>query len=141
MAMKNPGQVFLYIGTYPDELSARADYDVVKGLHAAGAVGTYDASVGTKDQQTGKVPLNKDDMACRHGTWGGAARRRCWHPVSICDPRLRRSWRGGGWRGRPSVALHVPGRRERVWGPDRPGQAAFVIVGESTIEDAVKQLG
>ena len=38
--MKDPDGVFLYIGTYPDELSARADYDLVKDLHAAGAVGT-----------------------------------------------------------------------------------------------------
>jgi hypothetical protein len=34
--------VFIYLGTYPDEAAARADYDVVKDLHALGAVGTYD---------------------------------------------------------------------------------------------------
>ena len=41
--MAKPDAVFIYIGTYPDEAAARADYDVVKDLHAAGAVGTYDA--------------------------------------------------------------------------------------------------
>ena len=43
--MAKPDGVLIYIGTYPDEAAARADYDVVKDLHAAGAVGTYDASV------------------------------------------------------------------------------------------------
>ena len=48
--MAKPDAVFISIGTYPDEAAARADYDVVKDLHSAGAVGTYDASVVTKDQ-------------------------------------------------------------------------------------------
>ena len=47
--MAKPDAVFTYIGTYPSEAAARADYDVVKDLHAAGAVGTYDAAVVTKE--------------------------------------------------------------------------------------------
>jgi hypothetical protein len=70
--MAKPEAVFIYIGTYPDEAAARADYDVVKDLHAVGAVGTYDAAVVTKDD-AGKVHENKDEMATRHGAWGGAA--------------------------------------------------------------------
>ncbi len=42
--MAKPDAVFIYIGTYPGEAAARADYDVVKDLHAVGAVGTYDAA-------------------------------------------------------------------------------------------------
>ena len=64
--------VFIFIGTYPDESSARDDYNVVKELHLAGAIGTYDAAVVTKDKH-GKVHANKDEMATRHGAWGGAA--------------------------------------------------------------------
>jgi uncharacterized membrane protein len=64
--------VFIYIGTYPSEEGARADYDAVKDLHTAGAVGTYDAAVVTKDD-SGKVHVNKDEMATRHSAWGGAA--------------------------------------------------------------------
>jgi len=59
--------VFIFIGTYMDEASARADYDTIKDLHSAGAVGTYDASVVTKDLN-GKVHVNKDEMATRHGS-------------------------------------------------------------------------
>src|SRR3974377_514230 len=70
MAKNDPG--FLFIGTYPNQADARSDYDVVKDLHRGGAVGTYDAAVVTKDQ-AGKVHVNKDEMATRHGAWGGAA--------------------------------------------------------------------
>jgi len=70
--MAKPDAVFIYIGTYPSEAGARADYGVVKDLHAAGAIGTYDAAVITKDD-AGKVHVSKDEMATRHGAWGGAA--------------------------------------------------------------------
>jgi uncharacterized membrane protein len=54
--------VFIYVGTYPSEAVAEADYEVVKDLHAVGAVGTYDAAVVTQDD-AGKVHENKDVMA------------------------------------------------------------------------------
>ena len=70
--MAKTDTVFIDIGTYPSEAAARADYGVVKDLHAAGVIGTYDAAVVTKDE-AGKVHLNKDETATRHGAWGGAA--------------------------------------------------------------------
>ena len=59
--MAKPNAVFIYIGTYPSEAAARDDYDVVKDLHAVGAVGTYDAAVVTKDD-AGKVHVNKAEL-------------------------------------------------------------------------------
>jgi uncharacterized membrane protein len=47
--MAKPDAVFICIGTYPDEAAARAGYDVVKDLHAAGVVRTCDAAVVTSD--------------------------------------------------------------------------------------------
>ena len=70
--MSKADGVFIFIGTYASEVDARADYEIVKGLHAAGAVGTYDAAVVTKDAE-GKVHVNKDETSTRHGAWGGAA--------------------------------------------------------------------
>jgi uncharacterized membrane protein len=70
--MSKPDGVFIFIGTYPNENAAQADYDVLKELHAAGAVGTYDASVVTKDLD-GKIHVIKDETATRHGAWGGLA--------------------------------------------------------------------
>jgi uncharacterized membrane protein len=70
--MSDADGVFIYIGTYPNELAARDDYAVVQDLHALGAVGTYDAAVLTKDAN-GKVHENKDETTTRHGAWGGLA--------------------------------------------------------------------
>ena len=58
--MAKPETVFIYIGTYPSEAAARDDYGVVKDLHAADAVGTYDA-VSAYDL----VCRSAYDLACR----------------------------------------------------------------------------
>ena len=135
--MSKADGVFIYIGTYASEVDARADYDVVKDLHALGAVGTYDAAVVTKDDQ-GKVHVNKDETSTRHGAWGGAAVGAL---VGIIFP--------------PSIVVGaavgatVGGVSGHLWkGMSRSdvkefgdiidqGQAALIIVGESKLQEAV----
>ena len=105
--------VFVYVGTYTDEMSARDDYEIVKDLHAAGAVGTYDASVVTKDEN-GKVHVNKDETSTRHGAWGGAAAGAV---VGILFPPalIGSAVVGAGrWCGWPSVEGHVSSRCQGV---------------------------
>jgi uncharacterized membrane protein len=135
--MAKPDAVFIYIGTYQDEVAARNDYDVVKDLHAAGAVGTYDASVVTKDF-AGKVHVNKDEMATRHGAWGGAAVGALvgilFPPSIIATAAIGAAVGGVGghlWRGMSRADVKEFG--ELI----DDGQAALVIVGESTLEQAV----
>jgi uncharacterized membrane protein len=70
--MSSNDGAFIFIGTYPDEASAQADYDVVKALHAVDAIGGFDAAVVTKDSD-GKVHANKDETSTRAGAWGGIA--------------------------------------------------------------------
>ena len=70
--MSGSGSTFILVATYPDEATAREDYQVVKDAHAAGLVGSYDAAVVTKDA-SGKVHENKDETATRHGAWWGVA--------------------------------------------------------------------
>jgi hypothetical protein len=70
--MKNPGGGSS--ASVPTRRSFQLeDYDMVKGLHAAGATGTCDASVDTKEHQTGTVPLNTYGVARRRGAWDSAA--------------------------------------------------------------------
>ncbi len=128
---------FLYIGTYPDEAAARADYDVVKDLHAADVVGTYDAAVITKDA-SGKVHVNKDEMATRHGGWGGAAAGAV---VGILFP--------AGVLGAAAVGAAAGAIGGHLWrGLSRSdvkelgdlidsGQAALLVVGASNLEQAI----
>ena len=135
--MAKPEAVFIYIGTYPGEAAARADYEVVKDLHAVGAVGTYDAAVVTKDD-AGKVHVNKDEMATRHGAWGGAAVGALigiLFPPAIIATTAAGAAIGGVsghlWRGMSRADVRELG--EII----DDGQAALVIVGESTLEQAV----
>jgi uncharacterized membrane protein len=64
--------VFVFVATYPDRDGAEADYDVVKDLHSAGAIGTYDAAVVDKDAE-GKVHVHKHEKPTQHGAWSGLA--------------------------------------------------------------------
>ena len=135
--MANPDGVFIYLGTYPDEASARGDYDVVKDLHATGVVGTYDAAVIRKDEN-GKVHVNKDEMATRHGGWGGAAAGAVigiLFPPSIIGTAIVGGAIGGVsghlWRGMSRADVKDLGDVIDA------GQAALLIVGESTIQEAV----
>jgi len=128
--MAKPDAVFIYIGTYPSEAAARDDYELVKGLHAAGAVGTYDAAVVTKDF-AGKVHVNKDEMATRHGAWGGAA---VGAVVGILFPPAIIGTAIVGahlWRGMSRADVKEFG--EII----DDGQAALLIVGESKVQQAV----
>jgi uncharacterized membrane protein len=139
--MAKPEAVFIYIGTYPSEAAARDDYDVVKDLHAAGAVGTYDAAVVTKDD-AGKVHVNKDEMATRHGAWGGAAVGAVvgilFPPSLIAGAAVGAAAGGVGghvWRGMSRSDV------KELGDVIDDGQAALVIVGESKVEQAVEKAG
>jgi uncharacterized membrane protein len=131
--MAKPDGVFIYIGTYPDETAARADYDVVKDLHATGVVGTYDASVVTKDEN-GKVHVNKDETSTRHGAWGGAAVGAVvgilFPPALIGSAVVGAGIGGVGghlWKGMSRSDVKELGETIDY------GQAALLIVGESTL--------
>jgi uncharacterized membrane protein len=139
--MAKANAVFIYIGTYPGEQAARADYDVVKDLHLVGAVGTYDAAVITKDD-AGKVHVNKDEMATRHGAWGGAAVGAVvgilFPPAIIASAVVGAAVGGVGghlWRGMSRADVKEFG--EII----DDGQAALLIVGEDKLAEAVDKAG
>jgi uncharacterized membrane protein len=134
--MAKPESVFIYIGTYPGEAQARDDYQTIKDLHSLGAVGTYDAAVVTKDD--GKVHVNKDEMATRHGAWGGAAVGAAigiLFPPAVIGTALVGAAVGGVaghlWRGMSRADVKEFG--EVI----DDGQAALVVVGESQLEQAL----
>jgi uncharacterized membrane protein len=135
--MAKPDAVFIFIGTYSDQAQARSDYQVVKDLHSAGAVGTYDAAVVTKDDK-GKVHVNKDEMATRHGAWGGAAVGAVigiLFPPSLIGTAVVGAAVGGVtghlWRGMSRADVKEFGDIIDA------GQAALVVVGESKMQQAL----
>jgi len=139
--MAKPEAVFIYVGTYPSKDAAEADYDVVKDLHAMGAVGSYDAAVVTKDDD-GKVHEHKAEMATRHGGWGGAAVGAligCIFPPAIIATAAAGAAIGAVsghlWRGMSRSDCKELG--ELI----DDGQAALVIVGQDTVAEAVDKAG
>ncbi len=137
--MSKADGVFIYIGSYASEVDARSDYDVVKGLHALGAVGTYDAAVITKDDN-GKIHVNKHETTTRHGAWGGAAAGALigiLFPPSILGTALVGAAIGGVsghlWKGMSRTDVKEFGDAIDA------GEAALVIVGETAIEAALEK--
>jgi uncharacterized membrane protein len=130
---------FIYVATYPDEIAARDDYQVVKGLHAGGLVGSYDAAVITKDA-AGKVHENKDETATRHGAWWGVAAGAA--VGVIFPPAILATAAVGGVVGGVSghLARGMSRSRAKYLGDFiDPGQAGLIVVGESKVEDAVQK--
>ena len=129
--------VFLYVGTYSSEAAARDDYDIVKDLHAADVVGTYDAAVITKDS-SGKVHVNKDEMATRHAGWGGAAAGAV--VGMLFPPAIIGSAIVGGAVGAASGHLWRGISRSDVMELGElidSGEAALLVIGASNLEQAL----
>jgi uncharacterized membrane protein len=127
--MSKTDGVFIFIGTYASEVDARADYDV----------GTYDAAVVTKDA-SGKVHVNKDETTTRHGAWGGAAAGALvgiLFPPSIIGSALVGAAIGGVsghlWKGMSRADVKEFGDVIDA------GEAALVVVGESTVQAALEK--
>ncbi|HEX6239209.1 MAG TPA: DUF1269 domain-containing protein [Acidimicrobiales bacterium] len=135
---KSSDPVFVFVGTYDDEGTARSDYDVVKDLHALGAVGNYDAAVITKDDG-GQVHVNKDETVTRKLGWGGAgvgALVGILFPPAIVGSALVGAAVGGVgghlWKGMSRSDMKDLGQVLDE------GEAALVVVGESKVEEAVE---
>jgi uncharacterized membrane protein len=129
--------VFVFVGAYDSKEGAEADYEVVKELHKAGAVGGFDAAVITKDQH-GKVHVNKDETATRRGGWTGLGVGAL---VGILFPP---SLLASGAIGAAAGALtgHLARGMSRGDMKDlgetlEAGEAALVVVGESRIKEAI----
>jgi uncharacterized membrane protein len=133
------GSTFIYVATYPDETTARDDYQIVKGLHASGLVGSYDAAVITKDA-SGTIHENKDETATRHGAWWGIAAGAA--VGLIFPPSVLGTAAVGGVIG--GVSGHLSRGMSRSRAKELgdfidPGEAGLIVVGESRVEDAVQR--
>jgi uncharacterized membrane protein len=129
--------VFLYVAAYSSEADAREDYEVLKDLHAAGVVGTYDAALVTKDEE-GKVHVHKHEKPTQHGTWTGigvGGLLGILFPPSIIGSAIVGGAAGGVighlWRGMSRGDMKDLGEALDE------GQAALVIVGKSKLEETL----
>jgi uncharacterized membrane protein len=136
--MSGSDSTFMLVATYADERMAQEDYRVVKDAHAAGLIGSYDAAVITKDAN-GKIHENKDETATRHGAWWGIAAGAA---VGVLfPPAVLGSAAVGGVIG--GVTGHLAKGISRSDAKELgdfidPGGAGLVVVGESKVEDAIR---
>lgn len=137
--MSKSDGTFILVATYPDELTAREDYEAVKDAHSMGLVGSYDAAVITKDP-AGKIHEHKHESATRHGAWWGVAAGAA---VGVLfPPGLIASAAAGGVIGGVSghLAKGMPRSTARDLGEFiDPGEAGLVVVGETKIRQAVQK--
>ena len=129
--------VFVYVAAYDEEDDARADYEVLKELHAAGVVGTYDAALITKDDE-GKVHVHKREKPTQHGAWTGVgvgALIGILFPPSIIGSAVVAGAAGGLmghlWHGMSRGDMKDLGEALD------DGDAALVIVGRSKLEETL----
>jgi uncharacterized membrane protein len=129
--------VFVYVAAYDSEADAREDYDVLRELHAAGVVGTYDAALVTKDED-GKVHVHKHEKPTQHGAWTGigvGAVLGVLFPPSIIGTAIAGGAAGGlighFWRGMSRGDMKDLGEALDA------GDAALVIVGRSKLEETL----
>jgi uncharacterized membrane protein len=135
--MSSSDGTFILVATYPDEIAAREDYEVVKEAHKEGLVGSYDAAVITKDV-SGKVHENKDETSTRHGAWWGVAAGAAvgvLFPPSILGAAALGGVIGG-------VSGHLARGMSRSEAKElgdfiNPGEAGLLVVGETKIEQAL----
>jgi uncharacterized membrane protein len=64
--------LFVFVGVYPNQEAAHADYEALRAAHSEGLVGTYDAADIYRDAD-GKVHVHKHEKPTQHGAWTGAA--------------------------------------------------------------------
>jgi uncharacterized membrane protein len=131
------GNTFIFVGGYASADDARADYEVIKDLHAAGAVGTYDAAIVTKEAD-GKVKVHKDELPTRHGAWTGAgvgAVLGIIFPPSIIGTAAVGAVAGGMvghfWHGMSRGDVKDLGEALDE------GEAALIVIGEDKIADRI----
>jgi uncharacterized membrane protein len=137
--MAKTDDTFIFVATYPNEAAARDDYEIVKGLHDSGLVGSYDSAVVTKDI-SGKVHENKDETATRHGAWGGIAAGAALG--LIFPPSILATAAVGGIVGGVGGHLRKGMSRSDVKQLGDfidPGQAGLVVIGESKVRDAIQK--
>jgi uncharacterized membrane protein len=138
--MPKEDDVFLLVGAYSSVHDAKADYEVVKALHAEKVVGGFDAAVITKDDE-GKVHVNKDETATRKGAWGGAGVGALvgilFPPSLIASAAVGAAVGGFGghlWKGMSRSDMKELGELLAE------GEAALIVIGDWRLEERVEEL-
>jgi uncharacterized membrane protein len=130
--------VFLYAAVYDEIDNAKADYEAVFDLHAAGVIETFDSAVIEKHDD--KVRVHKTEKPTQHGAWTGiavGAIAGVLFPPSIIGGAVVAGGAGGVighlWRGMSRGDLKELGEALD------DGDAILIVIGESTIDEQIEK--
>ena len=133
--------VFLFLGVYENPVLATADLNLVYDLHAAKAIGTYDAAVAVK-QLDGSVSIEKHEKPTQHGAWTGIAAGAVLgiiFPPSIIGMAAVGGVAGGlvghFWKGMSRKDVHELGEMLDA------GQALLIVVGKDKLAPELDKAG
>jgi uncharacterized membrane protein len=130
--------VFLFAAVYDNIPDAESDYDAVFDLHAAKAIGTFDAAVIEKEDD--EVHVHKREKPTQHGAWTGigvGALVGILFPPSIIGSAIVGGTAGGVighlWKGMSRGDLKDLGEALDE------GNAALIVMGESRIDEQIEK--
>jgi uncharacterized membrane protein len=132
--------LFVFVGVYPNQEAAHADYEALRQAHSEGLIGTYDAADIYKDEGD-KVHVHKHEKPTQHGAWTGAAVGAVigvLFPPSIIGAGVVGAGAGGLvghlWHGMSRSDMKELGEALDE------GQAALVVVGRSRVLEQAEKL-
>lgn len=138
MADKTNKTVAVYVATYASLDEAKADYEVVKQLHSAGVIGTYDAAVISKDA-AGKVKITKTEKPTQHGALAGMAVGALvglfFPPFLLWDAVIGAgagALTGHFWRGLPRSDM------KQIGDTLQESTATLIVIGQSKLQQALQ---
>jgi len=144
MASKEP--IFVYIANYDKVEDAKADYQAVKDLHRAGVIGTYDAALVTRDAN-GRVHIHETEKPTEHGAEAGLATGAVAGGVAaavsgVFFPPIALAGAAVGALGGAAIGHLRRGLPRKdldeIGDALRDSEASVVVVGQSTLDKAVK---
>ncbi len=130
--------VFLYAAVYDNIPDAESDYDAVFDLHAAKAIGTFDAAVIEKEDD--KVHVHKREKPTQHGAWTGigvGALAGILFPPSIVGTAIV-GGTAGGVIGHLRKGMSRGDLKDLGEALDE-GNAALIVMGESRIDEEIQK--
>ena len=133
-------ELFLYVAAYEDETMANEDFELLQELNKEGWVGTYDAGIVVKDSD-GKLSIKRHTDSTGKGTRRGLAIGAVLgivFPPSILAAGLVGAGAGAaiGHSLNDVTKDDLKGIGELL----ENNESAIVVIGESTVEDKVRDL-
>jgi uncharacterized membrane protein len=126
--------MFFYAGVYDNAAAADVDYEAIKSLHDAGAIGSYDSAI-IVHEPSGEVKVTKTEKPAHHGAWIGlAAGAGAAVVFPFLLPGLTYAGMAGAGAGMGAWFGHLAHGTSRGDAKDigamlKPGNAALVVIG------------